>query len=60
MKRILRLYEKDIKNILVEYFNCRPSEILSIYTEEQDETGDIVPIFYIEVEEDAANARISK
>jgi len=34
MKRILRLYEKDIKNILVEYFNCRPSEILSIYTEE--------------------------
>lgn len=36
----------------MKYFDCKPSQILSVYTEEENEdTGDIVPIFYIEVEE---------
>ena len=58
MKRILRIYEEDIKNILMEYFDCKPSEIISIYEEDVDEdTGETNPIFYIEVEE---NARTKK
>lgn len=52
MKRILRLYDDDIRDILMEHFDCTPDEIISVYTEDYDEENNVVkPIFYIEIEE---------
>ena len=50
MKKILRLYEEDIREIVMEHFDCKPSEIVSIYTEDVDDDENVTPIFYIEVE----------
>ena len=55
MKRILRLYDEDIRKILMEHFNCQPSEIISIYTEDVDENDNRTPVFYIEIEEKGEN-----
>ena len=52
MKRILRLDEDDILNILMEHFDVRPSQITSIYTDIEDEKAkEIETKFFIEVEE---------
>jgi len=50
MKRIIRVFEDDIKKIVQEYFNCKAEQVVSCY-EEQEDNGEVNPIFYIEVEE---------
>lgn len=50
MKKLLRFYEDDLKNIIMEQYDVRPSQITSIYTEDYDEGEHLEPIFYIEVE----------
>lgn len=52
MKKILRLDEDDITNILMEHFDVRPSQITSIYTDVEDDNGNIETKFFIEVEEE--------
>ena len=52
MKRIIRVFEDDIKKIVQDYFNCHANQIVSCYEEEEDERGELTPVFYIEVEED--------
>lgn len=51
MKRLIRLYDEDLKNIVMERFDCRPSDITMTYTEDVDENENVTPVFYIEVEE---------
>lgn len=55
MKYIRRFYDKDLRNMIIEKLNVKPSQVTPIYTEEvrgygMDEHTE--PIFYIEVEED--------
>jgi len=55
MKKIIRLYEEDLKNIVMERFDVRPSQVSSVYTEKCVGYGQgerYEPVFYIEVEED--------
>ena len=51
MKRIIRLYDEDLRRLVMEKYDARPSQVLMCYTEEVKENG-IEPVFYIEVEED--------
>ena len=51
MKRVIRLDEDDISKIIMEHFDARPSQVTSLYIDEEDETGEIDTKFYIEVEE---------
>lgn len=51
MKRILRLDEDDIMSILMEHYDVRPSQITSIYTDVENENGDIETKFFVEIEE---------
>lgn len=58
MKRILRIYEEDILQMIQEHFKCDADAIVSVYEEDVDEeTGETSPVFYVEVEE---NARTKK
>lgn len=58
MKRILRIYEEDILQMIQEHFKCNADAIVSVYEEDVDEeTGETNPVFYVEVEE---NARTKK
>lgn len=53
MKKLLRFYEDDLKKIIMEQYDVRPSQITSIYTEDTVGYGEgehLEPIFYIEVE----------
>lgn len=55
MKIIRRLDEEDIRNIIMEYFDVRPSQVRTYHTTEcrgygMDEHDE--PVFYIEVEND--------
>lgn len=52
MKRFMRLYDEDLRAIVMEKYDLRPSQVTSVYTEEVDDNENVKPIFYIEVEED--------
>lgn len=54
MKRILRLYDEDLRNMVMEKYDLRPSQVTSVYTEEVVGYGTgehTEPVFYIEVDE---------
>ena len=55
MKRIMRFYDEDLRNMIMEKYDLRPDQVTSIYTEECHGYGmneHVEPVFYIEVEED--------
>ena len=53
MKRLMRLDEDDIVEILMEHFDVRPSQITSIYTDVLNkDTEEVETKFFVEVEEE--------
>ena len=55
MKRLMRLYDEDLRAMVMERYDLRPNQVTSVYTEEVKEYGmdeHIEPVFQIEVEED--------
>ena len=55
MKKIMRLYDEDLRNLVMEKYDLRPEQVTSVFTEDvvgygMDEHTE--PVFYIEVEED--------
>lgn len=55
MKRLMRLYDEDLREMVMEKYDLRPSQVTSVYTEEVKGYGmdeHTEPVFYIEVEED--------
>lgn len=55
MKHIIRFYEEDLKNIIIERLDVRPSQVLAVHTTECRGYGMAEhdePVFYIEVTED--------
>ena len=54
MKRLLRLYDEDLRKMVMEQYDVRPSQVTSVFTEEVVEHSDerTEPVFYIEVELD--------
>jgi hypothetical protein len=58
MKYIKRFYDEDLRKMIIEKLNVKPSQVTSTYTEECKGYGmgeHYEPIFYIEVEEDDAD-----
>jgi hypothetical protein len=58
MKRLMRLYDEDLREMVMEKYDLRPSQVTSIYTEEcrgYGESEHMEPVFYIEVEENEEN-----
>lgn len=54
MKRLMRLYDEDLRAMVMEKYDLRPEQVTSIYTEEVVGYGmgeRVEPVFYIEVEE---------
>lgn len=54
MKKLMRLYDEDLRAIVMEKYDLRPEQVTSIYTEECRGYGQgehYEPVFYIEVEE---------
>ena len=54
MKNIKRFYDEDLRNLIIETYNLKPSQVTPIYTEEYYYYGQaeyIEPVFYIEVDE---------
>lgn len=58
MKRLMRLYDEDLREMVMEKYDLRPEQVTSIYTEKVVGVGvgyslgeHTEPIFYIEVEE---------
>jgi len=55
MKIIKRLYDEDLRDLVMEKYDLRPSQVTSVFTEEvvgQGMDEHTEPVFYIEVEED--------
>lgn len=55
MKYIKRFYDEDLRKMIIEKLDVKPSQVTSIYTEEVRGYGmgeHTEPVFYIEVEED--------
>ena len=54
MKRLLRLYDEDLRKMVMEQYDVRPSQVTSVFTEEVVGNSDkrTEPVFYIEVELD--------
>ena len=55
MKRIMRFYDEDLKEMVMEKYDLRPDQVMTVYTEEVKGYGlgeHVEPVFYIEVEED--------
>ena len=55
MKKIMRLFDEDLRAMVVEKYNLRPEQVTSVFTEEVVGYGleeHTEPVFYIEVEED--------
>lgn len=55
MKKIMRFYDEDLRSMVMERYDLRPEQVISVFTEEvvgygMDEHTE--PVFYIEVEED--------
>lgn len=58
MKKLTRLYDEDLRELVAEKFGINKDQVTSVYTEECVGYGmaeHMQPVFYIEVEE---NARI--
>ena len=56
MKYIKRFYDEDLRRLVIEKLNVKPSQVTSTYTEECVGYGQgehYEPVFFIEVEEDA-------
>ena len=54
MKRFIRLYDEDLRNLVMEKYDLRPEQVMSVYTDEVIGYGmgeHTEPVFYIEVEE---------
>ena len=54
MKKIMRLYDEDLRKLVMEKYNVNSNQVTSIYTEECVGYGmgeHTEPVFYIEVEE---------
>lgn len=55
MKYIKRFYDEDLRKIIIEKLDVKPSQVTSVFTEEVVGQGmgeRTEPVFYIEVEED--------
>lgn len=57
MKKIMRLYDEDLRNLVMEKYDVRPEQVTSVFTEDvvgygMDEHTE--PVFYIEVEENGS------
>jgi len=55
MKKLMRLYDEDLRALVMEKYDLRPEQVTSIYTQECVGYGQgerYEPVFYIEVEED--------
>lgn len=55
MKIIKRFYDEDLRNIIMEKYDAKPSQVTSIYTEEVVGYGmgeHTEPVFYIELVEE--------
>ena len=55
MKKIMRLFDEDLRAMVMEKYNLRPDQVTSVFTEEVMGYGPeehTEPVFYIEVEED--------
>jgi Zn-dependent oligopeptidase len=55
MKKLTRFYEEDLRAMVMEKYDLRPSQVTSVFTEEvvgQGMNEHTEPVFYIEVEED--------
>lgn len=54
MKRFIRLYDEDLRRLVMEHYDVRPSQVTSTFTEEVVGQGmgeHTVPVYYIEIEE---------
>ena len=54
MKRLMRLYDEDLRAMVMEKYDLRLSQVTSVFTEEVVGYGlneHTEPVFYIEVEE---------
>ena len=54
MKKLMRLYDEDLRAMVMEKYDLCPEQVTSIYTEETVGYGmgeHIEPVFYIEVQE---------
>lgn len=55
MKKITRLFDEDLRAMVMEKYDLRPEQVTSVFTEEVVGYGleeHTEPVFYIEVEED--------
>ena len=55
MKRLMRFYDEDLRQLVIEKYNLRQDQVTSVFTEELVGYGQgerTEPVFYIEVEED--------
>lgn len=55
MKKIMRFYENDFREMIAEKYHVADDQMTSVYTEECTGYGEgehYEPVFYIEVEED--------
>ena len=55
MKRFMRLYDEDLREMVMEKYDLSPNQVTSVFTEEvvgQGMNEHTEPVFYIEVEED--------
>ena len=55
MKKLMRLYDEDLREMVMEKYDLRPDQVTSVFTEEvvgQGMNEHTEPVFYIELEED--------
>lgn len=52
MKRFIRLYDEDLREIVAQYYQTTSDKVTSTFTEEYDENEQFTPTYYIEVEGD--------
>jgi len=51
VKKILRLYDDDIRNLVMEHYNKQSSEVTSVITDEVQEDGSLIErVYYVEVD----------
>ena len=53
MKKFVRFYDEDIRKMIIEKLDIKPSKVTSVYTEEVTGCGmneHVEPVYYVEVE----------
>ena len=50
MKRILRLDENDIRELVAKEYKVPIDNVVTTITEEPDDHEEMVPMFYVEIE----------